>query len=286
MASASAWNDRACAWNVGSGLTAYCQAVVSSASIHPLYSGIECRTKPWSCRRRALPTHLVHYYVDGVTSFACGGERHRMVAGTCLWLPAGLPHDLAVSGRRTLFRLRFDLPPAEAAPPTRPQILHGAAHLRPLVEAIDAELRMPGALSGFRLRCLLGLLLSHIGAGPTCEDRSGRGLGLLRAGDRRRLERFVAAAQHPWPEPCDLARLLDLSPGWFARAFRRSYGCSPRRWLADRRIRAAADLLAWEGCTVAEAAARLGFAHQGQFTRRFRAVFGLTPTAWLATEGA
>lgn len=283
MPAASARNARARARNVGPTLSAYCQAVATSAVILPLESGLDSRTRSWSCSDRVLSDHLFHFYVDGSVAFRAGTLSCRLTTGSCLWLPAGIAHDFSASGSRTIFRLRFRMP--EPPAPVRPLVLADAGHLRPLADAADAELRMPGALSPLRLRCLLATLLSHVGAGPAIASTASRGIGVLRANQRRQLERFVATPRTPWPEPADLARELALTPGWFARAFRRSYGTSPRRWLADRRIRAAADCLSLEGCTVATAAERLGFAHQGQFARRFRAVFGCTPTAWLASGG-
>jgi AraC-like DNA-binding protein len=283
MPAASARNARARAWNVGPDLSAYCQAVAAAAVILPLESGLDSRTGAWSCSGRVLEDHLLHFYIDGSATLRAGTASFRLSTGSCLWLPAGIAHDIAASGPRTIFRLRFRMP--APAGPVHPLVLADAGHLRPLADAADAELRMPSELSALRLRCLLATLLSHVGAGPATETAATRGIGVLRANQRRQLERYVSTTRMPWPEPADLARELALTPGWFARAFRRSYGVSPRRWLADRRVRAAADLLALEGCTVAEAATRLGFAHQGQFARRFRAVFGRTPTVWIAAGG-
>ncbi len=75
-------------------------------------------------------------------------------------------------------------------------------------------------------------------------------LRALPAGQRDRLCRLVRERIADQLAPDDLARAVGLSGDYFARLFRASFGVSPRQWLADERIRAAARLL-HDCCTTA-----------------------------------
>jgi AraC family transcriptional regulator len=78
----------------------------------------------------------------------------------------------------------------------------------------------------------------------------------------------------------DIAHACGLSPGHFARAFQRTTGMPPHRWLLSRRIERAKDLLLQTQSPVSEIAHRCGFADERHFTRVFSQAVGTTPGAW------
>jgi AraC-like DNA-binding protein len=78
----------------------------------------------------------------------------------------------------------------------------------------------------------------------------------------------------------DLAGLVDLSVKHFARAFRQSTGLPPHRWLVNRRIDRARELLGKAELSLAEIALACGFADQSHFTVAFRKATGMTPGAF------
>src|SRR5258708_3186023 len=68
-----------------------------------------------------------------------------------------------------------------------------------------------------------------------------------------------------------IARLADdcgLSTSQFARAFRQSTGCPPHRWLLQRRIKRAQDLLLTSNKTLAKIARACGFSDQSHLPLR------------------
>ncbi|MGE7419082.1 helix-turn-helix transcriptional regulator [Methylobacterium tarhaniae] len=82
-----------------------------------------------------------------------------------------------------------------------------------------------------------------------------------------------------------LADEAGLSTFHFAKMFKASFGVPPHRYVTERRIAKAKDLLSKallaEGRTsLAEIALTCGFASQSHFTRRFAQATGLTPAAW------
>jgi transcriptional regulator GlxA family with amidase domain len=66
----------------------------------------------------------------------------------------------------------------------------------------------------------------------------------------------------------------------FARAFRRSLGAHPHRWLLQQRIEHAKGLLREGRASLAEIAGATGFSSQSLFTRSFSGRTGLTPGRW------
>jgi AraC family transcriptional regulator len=77
-----------------------------------------------------------------------------------------------------------------------------------------------------------------------------------------------------------LARLVRLSPHYFCRSFKRSFGIPPRRYQIDGRIERAKLLLATRAVSVTEIALTVGFGNSNSFATVFRRATGLTPTAY------
>jgi AraC family transcriptional regulator len=80
-----------------------------------------------------------------------------------------------------------------------------------------------------------------------------------------------------------LARMASdcgLSVSHFARAFTRSTGVSPHRWLMQRRIDRSKDLMRATSTPLAEVALACGFSDQCHFTRVFSQMTGTTPSQW------
>jgi AraC family transcriptional regulator len=77
-----------------------------------------------------------------------------------------------------------------------------------------------------------------------------------------------------------MARECGLSVSHFTRAFRRSFGMSPYRWLLERRIDRAKALLATSSFSIADIAIGSGFSDQTTFTRAFGRLVGDSPARW------
>jgi AraC family transcriptional regulator len=78
----------------------------------------------------------------------------------------------------------------------------------------------------------------------------------------------------------ELAEECDLSVSYFSRAFRRSVGVPPHRWLLEQRIERAKQMLSNSALSLAEVALEAGFADQSHLTRSFRRQVGATPGSW------
>jgi AraC-like DNA-binding protein len=77
-----------------------------------------------------------------------------------------------------------------------------------------------------------------------------------------------------------LADAVGLSRSHFARAFKKSTGVPPHRWLLGRRIERAQDLLLNSKLSIGQIASRCGFADQSHFTRVFAKLVHVGPGEW------
>jgi AraC family transcriptional regulator len=77
-----------------------------------------------------------------------------------------------------------------------------------------------------------------------------------------------------------VAEACDLSVSHFARAFKRSFRRPPYRWLIERRVAMARDLLVNSRLPLAEIATQCGFADQSALNRSFKRIQGVTPGGW------
>lgn len=74
-----------------------------------------------------------------------------------------------------------------------------------------------------------------------------------------------------------LAGLCGLSDGYFHRAFRASTGKSPLRYINERRVKRAVDILQTSDMNVLSIALDVGFVSASHFARTFKATTGQTP---------
>ena len=84
----------------------------------------------------------------------------------------------------------------------------------------------------------------------------------------------------------DLATVAGVSTSHFAKAFHRSVGETPHRFLMKQRLEYARGLLHAdrEAMSLSEVAFQAGFSSQSHFTRCFRAWYGQTPGEFLHQE--
>lgn len=77
-----------------------------------------------------------------------------------------------------------------------------------------------------------------------------------------------------------LAELVHLSPCYFCRAFRRSFGTPPQRYHQSERIERAKTLLAKHAASVTDVGLTVGYNDPSAFCTAFRKVTGVTPSAY------
>jgi AraC family transcriptional regulator len=149
-----------------------------------------------------------------------------------------------------------------------------AVKLRTLMESAEAHNR--------RYLEALGTVLAHelvrTDAGaprPGPQMRGG-----LAAWQQRRVADYVEEHLAEQIPLATLAQLARLSPYYFCRAFKQSFGVSPHRYHNNRRIELAKRLLAAPEASVTDIGLAVGFCETSSFTAAFRKTTGLTPTGY------
>lgn len=90
---------------------------------------------------------------------------------------------------------------------------------------------------------------------------------------------FLAAAANDRVGISEIADQCGLSTSYFIRAFKKSTGRTPHRWLLEHKIEMAKQMLLGTA-TIAEIAVACGFADQSHLTRIFTSIHGISPGSW------
>jgi AraC family transcriptional regulator len=78
----------------------------------------------------------------------------------------------------------------------------------------------------------------------------------------------------------DLAAMVRLSASQFFRAFKKSFGETPRVYVTRERMRAAQVMMLSSREPLSRIALHCGMCDQAHFTRTFRKVVGINPSVW------
>jgi AraC family transcriptional regulator len=115
-------------------------------------------------------------------------------------------------------------------------------------------------------------------SGLPLDERASQ--GRLAAWQERRAKEFIDANLGRNLTLLEIAEQCALSPSHFSRAFRRSTGLAPHRWLMRRRVEAAKAMLASDDTPLATVASTCGFSDPSHFSRAFSRIAGDTPGSW------
>jgi AraC family transcriptional regulator len=77
-----------------------------------------------------------------------------------------------------------------------------------------------------------------------------------------------------------VAEACELSVSHFARAFRQTFHKPPYKWLTERRVDRARDLMTNSRLPLADIAVQCGFADQSALNRSFKRIHGVSPGMW------
>ena len=108
--------------------------------------------------------------------------------------------------------------------------------------------------------------------------------GGLPAWQTRRVIAYVEANLSRRIPVQELAELLGLSASHFCRAFKCTFGASPRDYVLRRRIEVAQGLMLTTSEPLSAIAVRCGMCDQPHFTRSFHRIVGETPYTWRRTR--
>ena len=234
-----------------------------------------------------FPNHFHEYYVigfmeGGERSLSCKNQEYTIHRGDVLLFNPGDNHACTQADNGTLdyrglnitkevmLALTEEITGRRELPGFSHTVVHDAditCFLRPL-----HELMMNGSAEFDKeehLFLLLSLLIQRYGQPfPECTPEC-----------REEIETACQFMEQHYAEHIDLdqiCRCAHVSKSTLLRAFTKSKGVTPYRYLENIRIGAAKKLLE-QGAAPIEAAMQTGFSDQSHFTNYFNRVIGLTP---------
>ncbi len=214
------------------------------------------------------------YATSGLMEVSAGRRLWLIPPQFAVWIPARTRHQIQMRGSvsmRTLYLRRglaHDLPDKCAV-----------FHILPLLRELVVEVVRIGQLrTRNRLHCSLkDLLVSQLQNAPSVPTF------VILPADRRALAvaRTLMENQAAGSPLQILCSNVGVSVRTLERIFRREVGVTFEEWRRQVRLMKAIEQLVG-GCTVKEAAFRVGYRHPSNFVEMFRQTLGATPKVWLS----
>ena len=129
-----------------------------------------------------------------------------------------------------------------------------------------------------RAAALLGVDLNQTGSGPSPRVYLPR--GGLAPWQAKLVNRYVREHLSSSFRITTLAQIVQLSSSHFHRAFRCSFGETPRSYILKWRVMRGQHLMLNSDFSLAQIAQEIGMCDQAHFCRSFRRVVGMNPNAW------
>lgn len=267
--------------------TALLRLVEESLSFTWDAGGVTPVADPHSTGWRSLPALLTAQVDHAHFTVERDGSALAMTPGDCLCLGEDIHHRATLvppaagisRWSHVRFRILGSVDPLRAL--ELPEIISGptARAIGDLNEAL-VPLAHPADLAAVARRQALGFRLLELVAG--CSQPRASGIELLRSAER--LAPVLAAVEADLGrERLDLprlARIAGLSPSRFHAVFRAAFGMAPTRWLQERRLGRARELLAGSDLPVHQVAERAGFNDPFHFSRIFKRRQGVPPAEY------
>ncbi len=235
---------------------------------------------PWGFHDRQIPFHVVYLVTQGGMRVRWAGREAPVLPGALFWMAPNVRHDLVLLRPGTPLtsyhmRVMAKLPGGrQARLEDDVLIVPDCGGVQPLMELICEE---DGDDAGpYRAARIQGLMLQLCGRMFDDERRarSGRRLTNLQ---QRTIRRYCESNLGKRLTSAQLASEVGLSPDYFSRRFKATFGAMPRVWLAQEKMRAAAVALTESRKPITAIAADLGYDEVYPFSRQFSRHMGCSP---------
>jgi AraC family transcriptional regulator, arabinose operon regulatory protein len=235
-----------------------------------------------SLKKRVLADHVLWYFDGGHLEGEVNGEAVTIKSRMFHWISSGVPHSFHSVGetRYSNFILRFRLMKRGVYLRLKEDriCVESFTEVRRVLDEIYLTLKFKTSYTFIRFRTLLMLLIVDVFKAQGDTARAGHGAFSL--GEIKRIHEYLEKnVDHPIT-PLELAKLFHLNPDYFSRKFKNQFGCAPRTWLRNEKIRRACSLLCETSQSIKQIADRLNFDDQLFFSRQFKKVTGMTPSEY------
>jgi AraC-like DNA-binding protein len=229
-------------------------------------------------------------YEDGA-ALHVNGQSFPLPANRIVVVPAGIDFEAVLDRPVHQFFIQFEFVgwPAQAAREVvpAPVVLEHEAKRDELAAELGAELQSTDEIEPIlasRLKALAHLSISEV-LSNISEDRA-RSFLRIAEGQQELLAVLHYIDKH-LDQPLNNSRLAEIalaSESRFIRRFREATGRTPGRYVQDRRLRRAAELLVSTDQSIDQIAESCGFANRYYFTRVFAQRMGCPPARYRSDQ--
>ncbi len=164
----------------------------------------------------------------------------------------------------------------------RPSCVVGYAHpdIPAVAQALRRHMLDPRCANSVYLNAQADILLAHAMAAFGSRPANPAGPTPFR---NDLLQSILSQVEKQLEEGVSIAALasaFQMTPSEFSRRFKVTVGCSPQRYIIEKRIAEARRLLRESDEPIAEIAFRLGYSSQAHLTSSFKSLMGLTPSRY------
>lgn len=268
----------------------WCQSLaLGRLNVDTQSAGFRVINEGWGFIDRTVDAHVFYVVIKGALEARIYDQKkqYTLGPGSFFLMAPGVRHDLKMqnpSQPPTVYHIRL-LAEYQGQPCALGRdvlYLKNAVHLRPLVDNLFDELKSQTRFKAEKVRSHLVLLFTRMFE----ELESPTSGGGLTPGQREKVMAFATQHIAARPMPNELAAQVGLSPEYFARQFKKTFGVVPRTWLIQERIRIAAISLVETSLSISELAVKLGYEDLFLFSRQFKQLMGCSPRAYRKKCGA
>jgi AraC family transcriptional regulator len=244
----------------------------------------------------ASPQHAVAFLLNGMTQveWKRGGRYTRYLSepGSMTIVPAGDDHQFRTDRRTRVLVWMIDPPWLQSLADPEWQQRGSMIEIVEAFNSRDAEFwslgqhlaaqvlcPVPGSrlyAEALNMQLALQLLWNH----SSLPRRNGNPAERLTDPRLRRVVDYIQSSLGNEISLSELAELAGLSPNYFLSAFRRATGKTPHRYLTERRVAKACELLHNPHRSIVDVSLAVGFSSQSHLTSVFRRYLKTTPAAY------
>ena len=158
--------------------------------------------------------------------------------------------------------------------------------LEQLVMAIAAALRDRISNDSLYIDTIAQMMAVHLARNHSSRTRLRRA-GLIPTLSGRKMRRAIEYIEDRLDSDLSIEKMAaeaEISPVYFARAFKAAIGQSPHQYVLMRRVERAKELLRDTGIPVADVALSVGFSSQSHLSHWFVRFVGISPAAYRRTS--